>query len=330
MSKKDSITKSYMQNKETFADACNFLLFGGRPVIKPESLEPLDPTSIAISYDENGVPIPTQKFRDILKRATLMKDDRASYLVLGIENQSEVDYAMPVRNMYYDASHYVGQAEAKSREHRKNGDKPETSGEFLSGFHKTDKLTPVITATVFFNSGEWTGPRSLHEMLDADEEILKLIPNYPLRVIVPADFREEDFSKLSTDFRLVMECLKYANDKRKLGEIIREDESFQSVARRTADVINVLTNSNIQFKEGEERVDMCEAIKGMLNDAREEGLEKGLKKGREEGREEGVIEEKITVANKLLRRGWTIEEIAEILDVSTVDVEIWINDQTQN
>ncbi|MBP5620765.1 MAG: hypothetical protein J6X44_01990 [Thermoguttaceae bacterium] len=38
---------------------------------------------------------------------------------MGVENQSEVDYAMPVRNMRYDASHYVGQMEAKSREHKK-------------------------------------------------------------------------------------------------------------------------------------------------------------------------------------------------------------------
>ena len=67
---------------------------------------------------------------------------------------------------------------------------------------------------------------------------------------------------------------------------------------------------------------MCEAIKGMLNDAREEGLVKG--------REEGAIEEKKTMAGKLLREGWAVEKIAAFLDVAIVDVEIWLADQTRN
>lgn len=38
------------------------------------------------------------------------------------------------------------------------------SAEFLSEFHKDDKLTPVITITVYWGSGKWDAPRSLHEM----------------------------------------------------------------------------------------------------------------------------------------------------------------------
>ncbi|MBQ9812669.1 MAG: hypothetical protein IJM54_05080 [Thermoguttaceae bacterium] len=51
---------------------------------------------------------------------------------------------------------------------------------------------------------------------------------------------------------------------------------------------------------------------------------------REEGREEGALNEKKKTAAKLLRRGWSTEEIAEFLAVSTVDVEIWIADETRN
>ena len=46
MADKDTITKNYMQDSKTFADAFNFLLYGGRQVIKPEQLKPLDTTSI--------------------------------------------------------------------------------------------------------------------------------------------------------------------------------------------------------------------------------------------------------------------------------------------
>ena len=47
----------------------------------------------------------------MLKMVTAMEDDRAAYLLLGIENQSDIHYAMPIRNMLYDAIQYVNQAE---------------------------------------------------------------------------------------------------------------------------------------------------------------------------------------------------------------------------
>lgn len=36
MADKDTITKDYMQDRETFADAFNYLIYGGEQVIKPE------------------------------------------------------------------------------------------------------------------------------------------------------------------------------------------------------------------------------------------------------------------------------------------------------
>ena len=46
----------------------------------------------------------------------------------------------------------------------------------LSGFAKEDKLVPVITLTIYWNTGIWDGARSLHEMLDVQEtDILKFV-----------------------------------------------------------------------------------------------------------------------------------------------------------
>ncbi len=47
-----------------------------------------------------------QKHRDLLKFAAMMQDSHANYVILGVENQMEVHYAMPVRNMVYDALQY--------------------------------------------------------------------------------------------------------------------------------------------------------------------------------------------------------------------------------
>ncbi len=86
MPNKDTATKKYMQDKKSFADAFNFLLYGGEQIIKSEELEELDTTSTVLPYGDDGKAVPVQRYRDILKRVTIMKGDRSTYLVLGIEN----------------------------------------------------------------------------------------------------------------------------------------------------------------------------------------------------------------------------------------------------
>lgn len=105
MSIQDTATKQYVSEAEVFADAFNYLIYDGEQVIKPEQLTDMDTTQYVIPYheDEKGKPEAAQKYRDTLKTLAVKTDDRYTYLVLGIENQSHVHYAMPVRNMLYDA-----------------------------------------------------------------------------------------------------------------------------------------------------------------------------------------------------------------------------------
>ncbi len=56
-------------------------------------------------------------------------------------------------------------------------------------------------------------------------------------------------------------------------------------------------------------------------------LAEGEARGRAEGKAEGVLEEKKSTAAKLAQKGWTIQEIAEFLEVDVVDVEIWLADE---
>ena len=133
-----------MQDSATFADAFNFLLYGGRQVIRPEQLRPLDTTAIALPCGGEGQPEPIQRFRDVLKMVTAMEDGKRAYLVLGIENQSQIHYAMPVRNMLYDAIQYMTQVEERRKARRENGEKTQAEEEYLSGFRSSDKLLPVV------------------------------------------------------------------------------------------------------------------------------------------------------------------------------------------
>ena len=54
---------------------------------------------------------PVQRFRDIIKSAAAMGDEENTYLILAIEAQSHTHYAMPVRDMLYDAMQYTKQVE---------------------------------------------------------------------------------------------------------------------------------------------------------------------------------------------------------------------------
>ena len=146
MGLKDNVTKEYMKDNRRFADMFNSFMYEGEQVIKPESLQMQDTTEILNFYGINDDIISKQEFRDILKKCVLMHDERAYYLLLGIENQSNIHYAMPVKNYIYDALNYGAQASEAAKIHRELKD---TKGaEFLSGFSKTDKLTPVITLVV--------------------------------------------------------------------------------------------------------------------------------------------------------------------------------------
>ena len=69
-------------------------------------------------------------------------------------------------------------------------------------------------------------------------------------------------------------------------------KAFQLVSRETVDMLNTVMNARLPYAQGKENVNMCEAMEGMLEDARQEGWTGGWAEGREEGwaggRQEGI------------------------------------------
>ena len=53
----DAVTKAYMKENTVFADAFNYLIYGGKAVVDPAQLQELDTTEIALPFgaqDKNG------------------------------------------------------------------------------------------------------------------------------------------------------------------------------------------------------------------------------------------------------------------------------------
>ena len=60
----DIVTREYMRKNEIFADAFNYMIYGGRQVIEPEGLQELDTAELAEKY-------PDANAEGILRRAAL-------------------------------------------------------------------------------------------------------------------------------------------------------------------------------------------------------------------------------------------------------------------
>ena len=319
MADKDTLTKQFMRKPEVFADAFNFYIYGGRQVIRPEDLKELDTTAIAVPYGSDNAKAPTQKSRDVLKCWVGMTDRKNAYLMLGVENQTNIHYAMPARNMLYDAIQYDNQIKECSKSRKKKSDgKDETveppndsDGSYLSGFGKSDRLVPVITLVVYFGAKEWDAPITLHEMLaDTDESVLSLVPDYRINLICPANLTPQELDKLTSRFREAMLFLKYSENKAKLEEIVNNDPAFQKLDRDTAMMLGALTKTKIETT-GEGDVNMCLAIQEMVEESRAEGRAEGRAAGRAEGRAEERADSVRAVVGMLRSMNLAEGEIAE-------------------
>ena len=288
MGRKDTITKEYMRNPTIFADAFNKYLYHGRQVIKPENLKVLDTTEIAVPYGGGGAGVPEQRYRDVLK--TMMTDGNMAYCILGIENSSDIHYAIPVKNGLYDFMQLARQVSETAKSHKREAKefpgvenyKP-SQDEYLSGFYKTDKLLPVITLAVFYSAEKWDGPLTLREMYSAaDDTVMQHVPDYRVNLLAPGNMQEDEMEEFRSSLKEVMLYIKYSNNKKKLQEVTQKHKNFRCLERQAAEVISVTTNSKLKYSEEQEVVDVCTAIEEMKMESKLEG--------KIEGKIEGSIE----------------------------------------
>jgi hypothetical protein len=287
----DVKAKKYMRQPIIFADVFNYFIYDGETAIKAEQLRELDTTELSLPFGSNGKTVTVQKYRDVLKNVIVMADDKIAYaLILGIENQTSIHYAMPVRNMIYDALNYSAQVSKKANEHRQKKDY-QTKEEFLSGFHREDKLIPVVTLVVYFGQEPWDGPISIHEMLaECDDRVLRYVPDYKINLVAPISMTEEEINKFKSDFKQLSTVIHYSNDKNTLKARLLSDNKFKCLDFLTYDLISSVTSIKVKNRVNKKGVvNMCKAVEEMLEDSKLEGRVEGRAEGRAEGRKEGII-----------------------------------------
>ena len=300
MGRIDTETKNYMADNERFADVFNYLVYGGRQTIDPKALTPLDTAEIVLPYG-NETRSPVQKFRDLLKRWQVKTDGQAVYALLGTELESEVNYAMPVKAGLYDFMNYAKQVEAAGKSHREEK-LPLKPGEFLSGFRREDRLTPVITTVLYLKDAEWDGPTHLREMFDVTEaQLLSFVPDYRINLLAPHGIPEADFRKFRTDVGPLLQYIKNQKDKSRLDEIMHEGDRFRH---------------RLKFDTKEDKVDMCQAIEEMRQESIEKGIGLGIKQGVEQGIEQGRLE---SIRNLMVSLKCTAQQAMNFLMIPKSD-----------
>lgn len=306
MGVKDIATIKYMRQNTIFADVFNYFIHNGEQVICPECLQELDTRELDIPYGgEKGHKQPVQRSRDLIKAVTAMTDNNNAYLLLAIENQSNIHYAMPVRNLVYDALQYAKQVEKAIASHKRSGDyKNSSSDEYLSGFMKSDRLMPVVTLVIYFSAEDWDAPMSIHTMFGKqDTKVLQFVPDYKINLIAPAQIKDTDFEKFTTSLKEVLLFIKYSADADKLAEVVAEDREFHHLGREEINVLNACVSANLPVSQDGQVVDVCKAIEVIAERAAEQ--------------------ERIDIIRKLMdKMEWTAEQAMDILSISEVDREL--------
>jgi len=234
MGKNDEVLKRYLADADRYADLINGFGFGGQQVVHAEDLSPLDTQTGQLESGTNrhrSIPAPRSlhkqkgiRYRDLIRRTAF----GMNFAVIGVENQQEVNYIMPVRCMGYDVREYERQAaearrriraEVKARKKEQELVKAEeklTDAEFLSGIRAEEKLHPCVTFVLFYGD-EWTGSKDLHGLLDFSEmpeQLRSLVANYNINLLDIKKLESTDMFR--TDLKQVLDFIRYSGDKDKL------------------------------------------------------------------------------------------------------------------
>ena len=296
---KDILLKDYF-TPDIFADAINAILYDGKSVVTPERMRTIDIETQHVEERDGDIRADA-RFRDLAK---IVEVDDAIYCLFAIEHQSVEDYTMPLRIMEYDVREYLRQVKSNK------------------GVQV--RIKPIITIVMYWKADKWNQPVSVKDMFDRntvrwleDNGLGGYIQDYRMHLFEPGAVKE-DLEKFKTELKDVIAYVKYSKSTEALKDY---NEKYKpDLTKSTVTLINELTNSKYVFIEGKERLDMCEAFEGLI----EEGRAKGKAEGRAEGKAEELKEKYkswVTLSNNLKKRGMSNPEIASLLGVSETELQ---------
>ena len=314
MGQRDISQGRYFEDNQRYADLINGFVFKGKQVISGQDIQDMDSrvTGVSGSLRQRFM---VQKYRDCVRRVIF----GTGVVVIGIENQDKVHYGMPIRIMMEDAASYDRQMRQIQRRHRAWHDLK--GGEFLGGFSRYDRVHPVITICIYYGSAPYDGPRELFQIMDdanLPENMKLMLNNYRIHVLEIRSFQHIDCFR--TDLREVFGFIQRAGDTEAARKFTFENEKeFKALEEDAFDVIVSATGSmelaglKDTYREEGGKINMCEAIRGMIAEGRSLGLA------------EGQREKAYKTARNMYNRNFSVQETAALLDEDPDMISQWYN-----
>ncbi len=275
--KPDTVLKNYWRDNEQFADFFNAVLFGGEQVISPDELEDVDTEESSVLEHKNYAES-IQAARDNIKICKRSLTYGVELVMLGIENQEHVHYAMPMRVMTYDCGAYKKQYDSNAKKYQTSDGLDKN--EYLSRMKKTDKFIPVITVVVYYGDEPWDGATTLHEMLDIPDKMKPFVNDYKILLV---EARQNDLILHNMNNIVFFDMLKVVLEKniskiearRKVIEYAAKHNVDKTIVMTVAGATNCKLDYNTLSKKGE--ITMCTLFDEIAKDGKAEGIiETGL------------------------------------------------------
>ncbi len=317
----DVVLKNYWSNNEQFADLFNAVLFDGRQVIKPEELKEVDTEESSVlehrKYAES-----IQVSRDNIKIQKKSTVYGVQFVLLGLESQEHIHYAMPMRVMGYDYSAYKKQYDSNAKKYKTAQELEED--EYLSKMKKTDKFIPVITTVVYYGEKPWDGAISLHGMLDIPVEMKTFVNDYKMRLVEARENKLKLHNINNKDLFCLLEIIldkgsPLNKTRERAIEYAKEHKVDKFVVMTVAGATNCKIDYNALYKEGD--ANMCTLFEEIAKESEVKGKIEGraieiVETGYEFGFSENDILERLQ--NKLNIPLQTAQEYLKIFGKQTV------------
>ena len=267
--KPDTILKTFWRDNDHFADLFNAALFDGEQVLNPADLMEVD-TDVSSMVKFNNHAETVQKVLDVVKKTAYGVD----FVIWGLENQSKIHYAMPLRHMIGDSFSYLKEYnEIAARNKAEKGF--ESSDEFLSNLKRTDRLHPVISLCVYYGEKEWDGPFCLADMLEIPEKLKPLVSDYKMNLLQLRKSGSLRFHNSDVDTVFDVSRSIYEKDFQKINK-------EKAIPAELGVVIGAITESQklinhaLQSEKKGGQIYMCGALEELVNEGVERGKQEGI------------------------------------------------------
>ena len=277
---RDLTEKNLVEAPEVFADISNVNLYDGEQVIQPEDLELL-PQEMHYKDSEGK---PAKVMADVRMR---WRKNGSVIAMIQIENQSEINNVMPIRDLGYIFNNYNEQIKEHQRENERNGKRF-----YARELGEDERLQPVITFVLYYGKEEWKRPLSILDMLDLDDEekreLEPFLLNHKIYLISLSRLDEKEVEKYKSDFWHVIKFLTL-HGHGKTRKYLEEESGKRTVKHpeEVSDVLYALSKdkrfleTDLTPKRKEES--QMGPISDVLDEIEAIGFEKGVEQGIESG-----------------------------------------------